>query len=227
MRELTVQFLANLFSVFIWLCFILSQPSGSVDTARQESVPFRMWRLDAAIRCRIQTDRNRKWQSMYKSHLINSVRAFWAFLELGSILFKLLKSTHQYFLFYIMKRVCLKSCSSFSTNIPQQIYILYLIRYSKLGGKGRKETLQKIRKLPIFNFLTSRTVGLLQTKVKKKKKSLYLCIWNLLGANLTWQWDESWIHASFNIRGLECSLLSIEVKQFTGNRLLSTSRSAK
>lgn len=172
MWKLMVQFLANLFPVFIWLCFIFSQPSGSVDTARQESVPFRMSCLDAAIRYRIQTDRNRKWQNMYKSYLINSVRAFWAFLELGSILFKLLKRTHQYFLFYIMKRVCLKSCSSSSTNMPQQIYILYLIHYNKLGGKGRKEALQKIRKLPIFNFLTSRTVGLLQTKVKEKKKSL-------------------------------------------------------
>lgn len=159
--------------------------------------------LDAAICCRIRRDKNRKWQSMCKSHLINFVKAFWVFLGMDSVLFKILKSIHHYFLVYIVKRICSKLCSSLNISISQYIYASYI--YSIVVG-GKRDTAE--------NFLAStswlpRNVGLYEPKWKEKKS---LCIQNLLGANLAWQWDESWIHASFNIRGLECSLLSTVIK---------------
>lgn len=158
--------------------------------------------LDAAICCRIRRDKNRKWQSMCKSHLINFVKAFWVFLGMDSVLFKILKSIHHYFLVYIVKRICSKLCSSLNISISQYIYASYI--YSiVVGGK------RYCRKFPSFNFLTSKKCWTLRTKVERKKSR---CIQNLLGANLAWQWDESWIHASFNIRGLECSLLSTVIK---------------
>lgn len=106
-------------------------------------------------------------------------------------------------------------------HISVYICILYLNHCNEQGGK--RDTAESC--LASTSWLPG-NVGLYEPKWKKKKEKS-LCIQNLLGANLAWQWDESWIHASFNSRGLECSLLSTEIKQFTGNRLLSTSRSAK
>lgn len=130
--------------------------------------------LDAAICCRIRRDKNRKWQSMCKSHLINFVKAFWVFLGMDSVLFKILKSIHHYFLVYIVKRICSKLCSSLNISISQYIYASYI--YSIVVG-GKRDTAE--------NFLAStswlpRNVGLYEPKWKEKKVFVSRICWVLI-----------------------------------------------